>query len=256
MKPPNRVDFVFTYACTNGEGGKKGNKVMTYPQFQFALKGIAKETGKELAQVEEKAKAAKPSTNATEAEGTRFHDDKSNYTGAYRAMAGGEMVDKLTARFNRKQGTMTPMQLKQHLETTQRVKDEFVEYDTDGSGKLDKEETCAALKSLVSTASPDCIEMVYGILMSYGDKDGDGLLDCAEFVNAYNKLQDLLKIMGTGNVVPDEKRLIKEKYLMFSNHGGGPDEMDSQRFNALPAALPEGLPEESGRQHGGRPDLH
>ena len=55
-------------------------------------------------------------------------------------MAGGEMVDKLTARFNRKQGTMTPMQLKQHLETTQRVKDEFVEYDTDGSGKLDKEE--------------------------------------------------------------------------------------------------------------------
>ena len=46
MKPPNRVDFVFTYACTNGEGGKKGNKVMTYPQFQFALKGIEKEMNK------------------------------------------------------------------------------------------------------------------------------------------------------------------------------------------------------------------
>jgi hypothetical protein len=244
MKPPNRVDFVFTYACTNGEGGKKGNKVMNFAQFKFALRGVAKETGRDISEVESKAAAAKPSTNATEASATRFHDDKSNYTGAYRALHGGDMVDKLTARFNRKQGTMTPAQLKDSLAVTARVKAEFVNYDEDGSGFLDKEETCNALSTLVPTAKKDAIEMVYGILMAYGDKNGDGLLDCAEFVNAYNKLTDLLKLMGTGNVVPDDKALIKSKYLMFSTYGGAGEEMDGQRFKMLcqqvfPKAFPK-----------------
>ena len=244
MKPPNRVDFVFTYACTNGEGGKKGNKVMSYPQFKFALRGIAKETGKAVDDVEAKAAASKPSTNATEAGANRFHDDKSNYTGAYRALHGGEMVDKLTARFNRKQGTMSPEDLKNHLELTSKVKAEFVKYDEDGSGFLDREETCNALHSLVPTASEDAIQMVYGILMAYGDKNGDGLLDCGEFINAYNKLTDLLKIMGTGNIVPDDKALIKSKYLLFSMHGGAGEEMDGQRFKMLcqqifPKAFPK-----------------
>ena len=124
------MDFVFTYACTNGEGGKKGNKVMSYPQFKFALRGVAKETGKEVEAVEAKAATAKPSTNATEAGANRFHDDKSNYTGAYRALHGGDMVDKLTARFNRKTGTMSPEQLKEHMALTERVKAELYELAT------------------------------------------------------------------------------------------------------------------------------
>ena len=238
------MDFVFTYACTNGEGGKKGNKVMSYPQFKFALRGIAKETGKEVEAVEAKAATAKPSTNATEAGANRFHDDKSNYTGAYRALHGGDMVDKLTARFNRKTGTMSPEQLKEHMALTERVKAEFVKFDEDGSGFLDKAETCNALAELTPTASTEAIEMVYGILMAYGDKNGDGLLDSGEFVNAYNKLKDLLAIMGAGNIVPDDKVLIKAKYLMFSNYGGAGDEMDGQRFKMLcqqifPKAFPK-----------------
>ena len=168
------MDFVFTYACTNGEGGKKGNKVMSYPQFKFALRGVAKETGKEVEAVEAKAATAKPSTNATEAGANRFHDDKSNYTGAYRALHGGDMVDKLTARFNRKTGTMSPEQLKEHMALTERVKAEFVKFDEDGSGFLDKAETCNALAELTPTASTEAIEMVYGILMAYGDKNGGG----------------------------------------------------------------------------------
>ena len=32
--------------------------------------------------------------------------------------------------------------------------------------------------------------------------------------------------MGAGNIVPDDKVLIKAKYLMFSNYGGAGDEMD------------------------------
>lgn len=32
-KPPNRVDFVYTYAATNGPGGKKGNKLLSYEQY-------------------------------------------------------------------------------------------------------------------------------------------------------------------------------------------------------------------------------
>ena len=244
MKPPNRVDFVFTYACTNGTGGKKGNKVMSYPQFEFALRGIAKETGKGLDIVQSKAAEAKPSTNATEADANRFHDDKSNYTGAYRTLHGGEMVDKLTAWFNRKQGTMSPEELKDHLALTEKVKAEFVKFDEDGSGFLDKSETCNALADLVPTASVEAIEMVYGILMTYGDKNGDGVLDCGEFVNAYNKLTDLLKIMGTGNIVPDDKALIKSKYLMFSTYGGAGEEMDGQRFKMVcqqvfPKAFPK-----------------
>ena len=34
-----QVDFVFTYACTQGPGGCKGNKNMEFGQFEFAMKG-------------------------------------------------------------------------------------------------------------------------------------------------------------------------------------------------------------------------
>ena len=34
-----QVDFVFTYACVNGEGGSKGNKSMSVKQLELALKG-------------------------------------------------------------------------------------------------------------------------------------------------------------------------------------------------------------------------
>ena len=44
--PPNRVDFVYAYACVHGPGGAKGNKNMSLEQFAYATKGIAHETGR------------------------------------------------------------------------------------------------------------------------------------------------------------------------------------------------------------------
>ena len=82
-KPPNRVDYVFTYACTNGPEGRRGNKEMSAAQFTFALRGVAKETGWSLDEVEERAKNCSVQLNATEAISTRFHDDRSNYTGSH-----------------------------------------------------------------------------------------------------------------------------------------------------------------------------
>jgi len=83
-KPPNRVDFVYTYAATNGPGGKKGNKLLSFEQFEFALEGVAKELGEELGGIKEQAAGARPKANATSMVATRFHDDKSAYTGAHK----------------------------------------------------------------------------------------------------------------------------------------------------------------------------
>ena len=45
IRPPNRVDFVYTYACVHGPGGVPNNKLMSLEAFAFATKGIAHETG-------------------------------------------------------------------------------------------------------------------------------------------------------------------------------------------------------------------
>ena len=42
-RPPNRVDFVYGYACVHGPGGRVGNKVMSLEAFAYATKGIAHE---------------------------------------------------------------------------------------------------------------------------------------------------------------------------------------------------------------------
>ena len=101
IKPPNRVDFVFTYAAVNGPGGKKGNKLLTFDQFEFSLKGIAHELGLDVGGVRNSAIKAAPSTaTTTKTVSTRFHDDESNYTGAAKASRGigegiGVVVDDL-----------------------------------------------------------------------------------------------------------------------------------------------------------------
>ena len=43
IRPPNRVDFVYTYACVHGPGGYRNNKVMSLEAFAYSTKGIAHE---------------------------------------------------------------------------------------------------------------------------------------------------------------------------------------------------------------------
>lgn len=45
IRPPNRVDFVFTYACVHGPGGHRGKKSMSLEAFAYSTKGIAHELG-------------------------------------------------------------------------------------------------------------------------------------------------------------------------------------------------------------------
>ena len=52
-------------AATNGPGGKKGNKLLSFEQFEFALSGVAKELGEDLERIKEQAAGARPIVNAT-----------------------------------------------------------------------------------------------------------------------------------------------------------------------------------------------
>ena len=69
VKAPNRVDFVFTYACVHGPGGRKGNKSMSLEAFAFASKGIAHETGRPHEEVMECLMRAEPLLNAADMPG-------------------------------------------------------------------------------------------------------------------------------------------------------------------------------------------
>jgi len=51
ISPPNRVDFVYTYACVHGPGGHRGNRRMSFAQFAYAVKGVAHETARPLSEV-------------------------------------------------------------------------------------------------------------------------------------------------------------------------------------------------------------
>ena len=63
IKPPNRVDFVFTYACVNGPGGFIGNKSMSLEIFAAATKGIAVELGRPHEEIVQAIAAAVPLIN-------------------------------------------------------------------------------------------------------------------------------------------------------------------------------------------------
>ena len=71
-------------AALHGPGGKKGNKLLSFEQFEFALNGVAKELGEELEHIKVQAASARPSVVATKTVSTRFHDDASAYTGSHK----------------------------------------------------------------------------------------------------------------------------------------------------------------------------
>ena len=65
IAPPNRVDFVFQYACTRGPGGHRGNKDMSLEQLAFASHGVAHETKQGHEDVMYMLLIAQPSLSAT-----------------------------------------------------------------------------------------------------------------------------------------------------------------------------------------------
>ncbi|GAQ86335.1 hypothetical protein KFL_002830120 [Klebsormidium nitens] len=81
------VDLVFSKVKPKGE------RKITFSQFQAALAAIAESKGCSAADVEAKVVAAKgPSSSGTVAEAVKFHDDKALYTGVH-AKGGPTTVD-------------------------------------------------------------------------------------------------------------------------------------------------------------------
>ena len=74
IRPPNRVDFVFTYACVHGPGGRKGKKDMSLEAFAYSTKGIAHETGRPHEEVLALLERAEPLLNPTEGPQLRVSD--------------------------------------------------------------------------------------------------------------------------------------------------------------------------------------
>ena len=64
IKPPNRVDFVYTYACVHGPGGYRGNKFMSLEAFAYATRGIAHELGVEHEHVISALEGVEPLLNS------------------------------------------------------------------------------------------------------------------------------------------------------------------------------------------------
>jgi len=60
ISPPNRVDFVYTYACVHGPGGHRGNRRMSFAQFAYAVTGVAHETARPLSKVVLALSSAEP----------------------------------------------------------------------------------------------------------------------------------------------------------------------------------------------------
>lgn len=239
LKPPNRVDFVFTYACTNGPGGMKKNKTMSLGQLCYAVGGIAKESGIEAAVVVEKLKSAKPKFDATKSEATRFHDDKSNYTGYHKLVHADldgvtPITDKDAIRANRAMACLSGVDLEEAMRRKAEVEQTFADADN-GDGLLDANELMGCLRKLKPRATDSTLKFVQGWLMKAYDENNDGLLSLAEFIQAYNQLVDVLNQMGDSDMCPQIADLLKQKYLRFCDCAPGKDtgreeEMDSARF--------------------------
>ena len=72
----------------------KGARKLTFAQFKSAtLEEIGKKLKQSADEVAAVVQAHSPQSSGTQAEGTRFHDDKSNYTGVYKA-GGPTNVDR------------------------------------------------------------------------------------------------------------------------------------------------------------------
>jgi len=237
LKPPNRVDYVFVYACTNGPGGMRGNKSMTLQQLAFACKGIAKETGKQLEEVVDAISNVKVQFDSTQAESTRFHDDASNYTGVHKKVHAANKGEayaetKEETRRARAKACLSGVDLKEAEERRVMVETTFAEADN-GDGLLDATELRACLKKLKPNASDATLKYVHGWVMKAYDENNDGLLSLGEFINAFNQLVDVLAMMGDSDVTPEISDLVKQKYLSFTDCTPGnkrEEEMDSARF--------------------------
>lgn len=231
-KPPNRVDFVFTYSCTNGPGGCKGNKTMTFDQFTYALKGIAKETGLDIETVTEKAaNTTLVLEGATKAGANRFHDDTSNYTGMHRGAHGGDVTaTKSEIRRNRTAKSLTGDEQMQYMLLNNAIETLFCTHDKDASGALNSTEVTEMLKALKPNASEAVIEFMRDEFIEC-DANSDGLVTLDEFKSAYNVLMDVIETIGDDDVGSvDKKKLIQKKYLEFCKVAAGsgdPEFMDS-----------------------------
>ena len=216
-KPPNRVDFVFTYACTNGPGGGKGNKKMEFGQFLVAIDGIGKEIG--LSRVECRARAAKATPQAhetTKVKDTRFFNEHRE----------GEQGADFDAAATRRQRTLKGMSGEQYSQAMARQKEVeamFYQYDADGSGELDIDEVGRCLKALKPEATREALGYVKRLLMSTIDTNHDGKLSFEEFTSGYNRLVELLGMMGDGGGgamgLPEEKQLLMRKFNAFAEFG-------------------------------------
>jgi hypothetical protein len=97
MKECGLIDKVFTTTDVDMLFTKvkaKGERKITFQQFvDSVIPAIAAKKGLTEEQVAERIGGAAPQSSGTKAEATRFHDDKSAYTGVYKA-GGPTNVDR------------------------------------------------------------------------------------------------------------------------------------------------------------------
>ena len=87
-------DMIFTKA--KAKGGRK----ITFQQFvDVCIPDIAKKKKLSPEEVAERIMASSPKSSGTKAEATRFHDDKSAYTGVYKA-GGPSTIDRDSANLS------------------------------------------------------------------------------------------------------------------------------------------------------------
>jgi len=248
-KPPNRVDYVYTRSCVSGPGGKTGNKTMSLDQLAYAVKGIAHETGMSEEEVTEKLVNAKPAFDATKAGATRFHDDKSNFTGAHKYGGKHGEAENLTVeqiRANRAMQLLDGADLVAAQTKAKQVVDTFTAH-AGVDCKMSKNEFKDCLRKLKPEVSESTIEHCKDYAFASFDENNDGFFSLEEFKKGYNQLMDILNIMGNSGVQPDKWDLVKNKYLTFTEVTPGVDrelEMDSARFMKLcidvfPAVFPK-----------------
>lgn len=88
------VDMLFTKAKA------KGARKITFQQFvEVIIPGIAAKKKLTADQIADQIAQSSPKSSGTKAEATRFHDDKSQYTGVYKA-GGPSTIDRDSANLS------------------------------------------------------------------------------------------------------------------------------------------------------------